>query len=81
MSNYDFWLLVLVTWFCLGLALPVLAYLVLAPWGYEVDMLFEPADLWIGAYHDREKATWYICLVPTFGVKVGPPWLPPVPEA
>lgn len=70
MSDTDFFLAGLVVWFCLALMLPLLTYLLLTPFGYEVNVLFEPADLWVGAYYNRDKAIWYVCLIPTYGVKV-----------
>jgi len=70
MSDTEFLLFGLVIWFCLALGLPLLAYLVLSPFGYDVELLFEPTDLWVGAYYNRDAAIWYVCLIPTYGVKV-----------
>ncbi len=46
-----------------------------------LTFLFEPADLWVGAYWDRTKRRLYILPLPTIGIVLSWPVPPPVRSA
>lgn len=43
-----------------------------------ITFLFEPADLWVGAYFDRSKRRLYLLPLPTVGLVLS--WPKPIPE-